>query len=81
MLQALFKANMLPIPLKHLHSLRITFSSPDNVDCNVYRAIDLFMEGMPKRDMYIDSKHILEERCLDLSLSLSHAHDHMDAYT
>jgi hypothetical protein len=62
MLQALFKANMLPIPLKHLHSLRITFSSPDNVDCDVYRAIDLFMEGMPKRDMYIDSKHILEER-------------------
>jgi hypothetical protein len=43
------------------------------------------MQGMPEGDMFIDSKHIPEKRCLNLSLSLSlslsHAHDDMDAYT
>jgi hypothetical protein len=80
MFQALFKADMLPIPLKHLHSLCITYSSPDNVDCDVYRTIVLFMQGMPERDMFIDSKHIPEERCFNLFLFLFLSLMHMTTW-
>ncbi|XP_059427982.1 F-box/FBD/LRR-repeat protein At5g56420-like [Corylus avellana] len=56
-LKALFKAGMLPIPLKHLHTLRINLSSSDSVDGDVYKAIALLMKGVANvLGLFIDVK-------------------------
>ncbi len=48
MLQALFKAGMMPIPLKKLHTLHINFISSDSIDADLLPAISLLLEGAVK---------------------------------
>lgn len=48
MLQALFKAGMMPIPLKHLHTLHINFISSDSIDADLVPAIFLLRKGAVK---------------------------------
>ena len=80
MLQALFKAGILPIPLKHLHTLRINLGSSDSVDGDVYEAIAVLTNGVANvLGLFIDVKPSPKKRCPNLSLS--HAHDHLDACT
>jgi hypothetical protein len=47
-LQALFKAGMMPIPLKKLHTLHINFISSDSIDADLVPAISLLLEGAVK---------------------------------
>jgi hypothetical protein len=70
MLQALFKASILPIPLKHLHTLRINLSSSDSVDGDVYEAIAVLTKGVANvLGLFIDVKPSPKKRCPNLSLS------------
>jgi hypothetical protein len=45
MLQELYKAGMLPIPLMHVRTLRINFIQSDTNDDNVVPAISLLLKG------------------------------------